>query len=87
MDKFLSEEEKKQFLEYLKKNNLHNNRELASIFYVSPATMSVNLPKFMHNKPRKYNGKVPRLWKDLIELRVENADLRNKQKKMREIVE
>jgi len=86
MNKFLNKEESGKFSEYLKKHNLHDNAKLAKIFYVSPSTMSVNLPKFQRKAQRKNNGKVPRLWKDVIELRVENEELREKVRKIEELM-
>ena len=86
MDKFLNEEESKIFLEYLNKYDLHDNTKLAKIFYVDPSTISVNLPRFQRKAQRKNNGKVPRLWKDIIELKVENEELKKKVRKIEELM-
>ena len=86
MNKFLNKEESGKFSEYLKKHNLHDNAKLAKIFYVSPSTMSVNLPKFQRKVQRKSSGRVPRLWKDVIELRVYSEELKKKVGKIEELM-
>ena len=87
MSKFLSEEERLNFLDYLKKHNLQDNSMLATLLHVSETTISTNLTRF----PRKDNPakarKVPRIWKDVIELTIENGRLKERLEKMKEIVE
>lgn len=87
MERFLSEEEKKDFLDLLRKNNLDDGKELAKRFYTSETTISTNLTRFQRKKERKKNGKVPRIWKDLIELQVENKELREKLEKVKKVTD
>lgn len=82
MDKYLNDTEKEDFLKYLKENKLADNKILASIFYCSETTISTRLTRFPRKQKSK-ESKVHRTWKDLIELRIENAELKDKLAKIK----
>ena len=81
MNKFLSQKEKEDFLNQLKELNFGNDQPLATnlskIFHCSETTVSTSLTRFPR-KAKDKDKKVPAIWKDLIDLIIENKKLKSK---------
>jgi hypothetical protein len=74
-EKFLTEQEKQEFLEFLKKYNLDDTVVLAEKLFTTPTTISTNLVRFARNTEKI--RRTPRIWKALIEAQIENKQLKD----------
>lgn len=88
MNKYLTEKENEEFIKYLTKHNLHSAKLLATRFYVTTTKVSSSIPKFSRKTIKKLNSnaKTPRIWKDLIVAQIENVELKEILRKMKEAI-